>query len=87
MLDLQTISAIFSIILQVKLKTRLQAISAIHSILGTNGRYFKSLLRINTYSFGIFTYTNVSFPLFTKFHKYASRQIELSFAFANTIMT
>jgi len=64
-----------------------QAFSAIHSTLGTNGRYFKSLLGINPYSFGIFPYTNEPFTLFTKFHKYASVQIELSFAFANAIMT
>jgi hypothetical protein len=34
----------------------------------------------------MFTYTNEPYTLFTKFHKYASGQIELSFALANTIL-
>ncbi len=56
-------------------------------MLGTYGRHFKSLLGINPYIFGIFTYTNVSFTLFTKFLKYAYGSFEVSFAFANVIMT
>jgi hypothetical protein len=48
-----------------------QAFSAMHSILGTNGRYLKTLLGINPYIFGIFPYKNEPFTLLTKFHKNA----------------
>ncbi len=63
MLDLQTKSTINQNNLQVQHQATSQAFSDIHSILGTNGRYFKSLLGINPYIFGILTYTNEPFPL------------------------
>ncbi len=52
MLDLQTKSAMKLVCGRVSIQATSQAFSAIHSILGTNGRYFKSLLGINPYPSG-----------------------------------
>ena len=74
MLDLETKSAMKLVWGQVSVQATNRSFSAIHSILGTNGRYFKSLLGINPNPSGYFPIQMNPLP-------YLQREVPIIFYF------